>query len=185
MPTPIFQLHKWWSSTGFGHLVRLIDTDQVDLKPEHCGFHQAIQRQLCAFDTNRTLLDQLFDDIFDSVSVGTVSSVANTRRALNEVLWHVFRSPEDGGLLQRRALHGLENLEQVEIRRRHLFQAVQNHPNDCYINQNLAHCIRDLDEKSSARYNQFHLGFRTSVCHAFTHVATHVLIKSSRPSYRS
>lgn len=164
MPPYAAELEKWWLSSGYQDLERLVDLRDIQLQPRQCGFAQNIQRRLRTFDHGRSLQEKIQAEWPDIRAALGVDYTVNPRRYINQALNAVFRRPEKGGMNTPWALVGLGSLDAMEIQRLRIMEATNvrletGTPDD----EMQLQVIETLNRTTSNNFSTFHLGFRIYV----------------------
>ncbi|KAF4589240.1 hypothetical protein GQ602_003129 [Ophiocordyceps camponoti-floridani] len=163
MPPCPADLEAWWLGPGLPSLVHLVDATELPVTPKQCGFPQAVQQRLRAFDNSQELVGSLADAMADLAAEKAFSHDFNPRKKMHEAMRCIFRRQEDGGIDSDRALEGLEYLDAMEMHRQRLLKATsiasEVSPPDAQQSQ----LINELHRQATFHYRQLHMGLRASM----------------------
>lgn len=163
MPPRPTELENWWLNHGHKALEELVSCRDLELGPRDVGFAQAIQHKLRAFDHDQQLQAELLSDCLAVRASQETRISINPRKKLKDAATQIFRSSEDGGIDQRRALEGLGHLDDAEVHRLQLLTATKLAVDSGDIEEEQLQIIRELDQAATKRHGEFHMGFRARV----------------------
>ncbi|RCI11745.1 hypothetical protein L249_7610 [Ophiocordyceps polyrhachis-furcata BCC 54312] len=159
MPPSAADLESWWLGPGLPSLVHLVDSSELPVNARQCGFAQAVQQRLRAFDHNHDVATSLADAMAVLGAETAFQHELSPRKKMHEAMRCIFRRPEDGGLDGERALEGLEFLDSMEMHRQRLVSATS----PAALTQQHSQLIEELHRQASFHYRQLHMGLRASV----------------------
>ncbi|RDA87602.1 hypothetical protein CP532_3965 [Ophiocordyceps camponoti-leonardi (nom. inval.)] len=163
MPPSAADLESWWLGPGLPSLIHLVDSSELAVSPRQCGFAQAVQQRLRAFDHNHEVANSLAHAMAVLGAERAFDQEFNPRKKMNEAMRCIFRRPEDGGLDGERALEGLEFLDSMEIHRQRLVSATSAVMATAALTQQHSQLIEELHRQASFHYRQLHMGLRASI----------------------
>ncbi|KAF7562373.1 hypothetical protein G7046_g1732 [Stylonectria norvegica] len=162
MPPFAAELEEWWLSCGLASLTSLVDSNELDLIPQDCGFAQALQRILRNFDNDRTLQDDIQATWPAIRAARGIDYNANPRKRLKEASRSIFQRSEDGGIDASRVMDGLGYLDAMEIHRLRLVKATKAAMQAASPEERHYQVVEELHQTATRHFGHFHMGFRTS-----------------------
>lgn len=159
MSSHLAELERRWLTTGFDHLLQLVDITDISLTRKDCGFDQYIQRKLRKFDGNNDIGPRGY---FEPTPTTSSPLRGNVRGKLGETR-EIFRKPDNGGLQYQRAFRGLEVLEEVEIHRQHLLEDTRAKLKPFSPEDHSSRVLEQLHAHATEHYKAIQLGFRSMV----------------------
>ncbi|RDA93054.1 hypothetical protein CP533_0701 [Ophiocordyceps camponoti-saundersi (nom. inval.)] len=163
MPPSATDLESWWLDPGLPSLIHLVDGSELSVSPRQCGFAQAVQQRLRAFDHNHEMANSLATAMGNLGNERAFDQEFNPRKKMHEAMRCIFRRPEDGGLVGERALEGLDFLDSMEMHRLRLVSATSAAVASAGLNLQYSQLVEELHRQTSFHYRQLHMGLRASV----------------------
>lgn len=163
MPLTPQQYLEWWLVSSIDALKELMDTETLELAPQHAGFDTHIAGRLRNFDNDVQLREALRQHVNRQSLLQVFDLSSNPRNKLRELTLTVFKKLEDGGVDLKGVMQGLSELNMVELRRRRLVAEtpLTFKPNHAAFGS--AAMIQELNKKATEKFGQFYVGFRASV----------------------
>lgn len=166
MPLTPQQYLEWWLTSSLDALKELMDTETLELAPQHAGFDTHIAGRLRNFDNNIQLREALRLHVNRQSIRQVLGLSSNPRNKLRELMLTVFKKSEDGGVDLKGVMQGLSELNMVELRRRRLVAETPLTFNPKHAAFGSAAMIQELNKKATDKFGQFYVGFRASVSRA-------------------
>ncbi|PFH58907.1 hypothetical protein XA68_13056 [Ophiocordyceps unilateralis] len=126
MPPRAADVEGWWLRPGYQAIVQVVDASELPVRSHQCGYAQAVQQRLRAFDHSHELADSLSEAMATLAANGAFARDFNPRKKVHETMRCIFRRPDDGGINGDRALDGLEFLDAMEMHRQRLVSATSS-----------------------------------------------------------
>ncbi|KAK5995492.1 hypothetical protein PT974_03900 [Cladobotryum mycophilum] len=162
-PYPL-EIEQWWLEFGQNLLAELVHEDALGgISSRECGFAQAVQRKIRAFDNDKGLQEQVCAGLVGISGSRTTNYLANTRKLLGDSIAQIFRNPDDEGINVELAMEGLGYLDAMETQRYRLVAATQEALEACEPGDSNAAVVEELHRAATKRYAQFHMGFRATI----------------------
>ncbi|KAH8174973.1 hypothetical protein LIA77_06392 [Sarocladium implicatum] len=162
MPLFTAELAKWWLGEGGEYITELLDIT-VGEKPSECGFAQAVQRNLRAFDSDQHIHDALTRHLRRIQADDRCTYDVNLCDLLGKATNEIFVPNRNNATGHDSALLGLGYLDAKEINRLQLFRAARQGAPSFHEQTHNAKLAQELHEAALASYRSFYLSFRVSI----------------------
>lgn len=164
-PYPI-DLFNFWNTKpeATALLDCLVDKKTLCIQSQQCGYAQAIQSRLRAFDGNKDV-SALIKESLSSFGVmnSTVDYFSNPRRNLVHASKYIFTDQVTEDVAYDRAMEGLTYLDVMERQRILLVNETRRQIENEHISEHAARLFEELNSAANLHFSQFYMGFRACV----------------------